>query len=64
VPEPTGKLADPDWRRERARRAGQAAHSLDHYVRKVVDRAPELTPEQRDKLAAILRPANNRGADA
>jgi hypothetical protein len=40
---------------ERARKAGQASHSLEHYVSKVVDRAPELTTEQRDRLATLLR---------
>jgi hypothetical protein len=30
-------------------------HSLDTYIRSIVDRAPELTAEQRDRLAAILR---------
>lgn len=48
------KTLSPEQRRERARRAGKAAHSLDSYVRQVVDRAPELTPEQIDKLKTIF----------
>jgi hypothetical protein len=35
------------------------AHALaDTYIRQLVDRAPELTPAQRDKLATLLRPAS------
>lgn len=49
-----GKLADPDFRRERARTAALARTSLDHYVRTIVDRAPELTDEQRARLATLL----------
>jgi hypothetical protein len=45
----------PEQRRERARNAGRAGHTLDAYVQRVVDRAPELTPEQRDRLALLLR---------
>ena len=29
--------------------------SIDYYVDKVVAAAPELTPEQKDRLAVILR---------
>lgn len=53
----SGKLADPEARRERARKAARARHSLDTYIKQIVDRAPELTAEQRDRLAAILRGA-------
>jgi hypothetical protein len=31
------------------------AAELEEHVRRVVDAAPPLTPEQRDKLAALLR---------
>ncbi|GJO25672.1 hypothetical protein NJB1507_29330 [Mycobacterium marinum] len=31
------------------------ALNLEEYVRKVVSEAPPLTPEQRDRIAAILR---------
>ncbi|TFC20189.1 hypothetical protein E3O51_05595 [Cryobacterium sp. MDB2-10] len=34
-----------------------AAERLAEYVRKVVDAAPPLTPEQRDRIAALLRPS-------
>jgi hypothetical protein len=51
-----GKLADPQFRRDRAVKAGRASQSLDSYIGRIVDRAPELTPEQRDKLATLLRP--------
>ncbi|NBE84585.1 hypothetical protein [Micromonospora rubida] len=39
----------PEWRRERARKAHLAA-----AVKAVVERAPELTPEQTAKLRAIF----------
>lgn len=53
----TGKNADPGFRHDRARKAALARESLDNYVRKLVDRAPELTAEQRDRLALLLRGA-------
>jgi hypothetical protein len=56
---------DPEYRHKRARKAAAARHSLDTYIRSIVDRAPELTAEQRDRLAAILRTtsrAPDRGA--
>lgn len=33
------------------------ALKLEEYVRRVVDQAPPLTPEQADRIAALLRPA-------
>lgn len=33
------------------------ALKLEEYVRNVVDQAPPLTPEQADRIAALLRPA-------
>jgi hypothetical protein len=33
-----------------------AEANLAAYITRVVDAAPPLTPEQRDKLAALLRP--------
>ena len=50
-----GKLADPEWRVERARKARAAQDALDRYVQSVVDRAPELTARQRARLAELLR---------
>ena len=47
-----GDLTDPDFRRERATKAGRAAHSIDTLVRRIVNHADELTAEH----AAILRP--------
>ncbi|MGW3022466.1 hypothetical protein [Streptomyces sp. NPDC001221] len=49
--------ASPEVRRERAQKARAAQLSIDHYVQKIVDRAPELTPEQMDRLRSLLRPA-------
>lgn len=37
-------------------RRNLAAEKLAEHVRRVVDAAPPLTPEQRDRIAALLRP--------
>lgn len=58
----SGRLADPEFRRARARKAAAARHSLDTYVKAVVDRAPELTPQQRARLATLLH--HPGGSDA
>ncbi|AGL20932.1 hypothetical protein L083_7422 [Actinoplanes sp. N902-109] len=50
----TGKLADPEFRRERARKASAAAHSTDRYISALVKRAPELTAANRAQLRALL----------
>ena len=50
------KIEDPDWRRERARAAGKASQALDAYITRIVNRAPELTDDQRARLRALLRP--------
>jgi hypothetical protein len=50
----TGKLADPAFRTERARRAAATRTSLDHHIQKVVDAAPTLTAEQIERLRALL----------
>lgn len=34
------------------------AARVEDYIARVVDGAPPLTPEQRDKLAALLRPVS------
>ena len=57
----TGKLADPEFRRQRAARASAAAHTLDTYIQRVVDRAPELTAAQRERLALLLHPGDGGG---
>jgi hypothetical protein len=49
----TGKLADPAWRVERARKAATARTTLDAHIRAIADRAPELTDGQLHQLAGI-----------
>jgi hypothetical protein len=39
-------------------------HSLDTYIRSIVDRAPELTAEQKNELAAILRTGRTPDGEA
>ena len=51
----TSKLEDPAWRSARARKAAATRTSLEHHIAKVVDRAPELTSEQIDRLREIFR---------
>ena len=59
----SGKLADPDFRRRRAEHAARARTTVDHYIDKLVDEAPQLSAEQRDRLAVALRPRSDyRGA--
>lgn len=60
MPASTGKLQDPRWRAERARKAAQARTSLDHHIAKVVENAPALTAEQIDQLRHLLPPAPHR----
>lgn len=45
---------------EEARALAKRRHSLDTYINSIVDRAPELTPEQLDKIALLLRPTGTR----
>lgn len=45
-----GTNADPEFRRRRAQRARAAQTSVDHYISKLADAAPELTAEQRERL--------------
>jgi hypothetical protein len=56
--------ADPAYRRARAKKAAQRRHSLDIYIKSIVERAPELTPAQRDKLVTLLRPGPDSGEAA
>ena len=49
------KRRNPPNQRAIAKKAAAARHSVDSYIRSIAARAPELTPEQRDRLAAILR---------
>jgi hypothetical protein len=53
----TGTVTDPEFRRRRASHAAKASHSIDSYIQRLVDRAPELTDEQKSRLAAILCPS-------
>ncbi|SCG63981.1 hypothetical protein [Micromonospora halophytica] len=50
----TGSNDDPEFRRERARRAGQARQSPDAYITALVKRAPQLTENHRARLRALL----------
>jgi uncharacterized protein YciW len=52
----------PAERSAAARKAALASHSLDTYVKAVVDRAPELSAGQRARLAAIFAPASESRA--
>jgi hypothetical protein len=49
--------ADPTKLKSAARCVGAAIadDQVSEHVRRVVDTAPELTPEQRDRLARLLR---------
>lgn len=53
----------PEVRRERARKGGLAKNSLDAYVKRIVDRAPELTDEQVEKIRRALRPVPGGAAE-
>jgi hypothetical protein len=53
----SGKLADPAFRAERARKASRAAHSLPVHVRAIVRNAGELTPEDAELLRSALEVA-------
>lgn len=57
------KTLTPEQRSERARNAAHVRNSLDTYVNQVVARAPQLTEEQKAKLATVFRsaPAQNGG---
>ena len=56
-----GKLADPEVRKARAKKASDAAHTVSTYVRQVVARAPDLTTEDAELLRSILPPAPKAG---
>jgi hypothetical protein len=70
-------LLDAEGRRRRARAAALARHQPDHpdvaawraeaaerYIRALVDGFPPLTPQQRARLAALLRPEQEATGDA
>lgn len=62
MPRPYRTTLTPEQLSERARKAARARHSLDTYVKTVVDRAPELTEAQRTRLAAIFAPTTGEAA--
>jgi hypothetical protein len=51
---PDSPLLDDEWRHQRAINAARARESTERYVAKLVERAPELTPEQIERLRALL----------
>lgn len=55
----TGKLADPEFRRERARKAAKARTTPDAHIQALVDSAPSLTAEQAERLRSLLPPADD-----
>ena len=62
MPEYVGKLASPEWRRERARKAAAASNSVDSRIDSIVRRAGKLTPEQIERLRALLPPVGGHDA--
>jgi len=64
MPALTGSIADPEFRRRRAVHAAKARTSVDHHVKQIVDRAPELTDQQRSQLAVILRASSSEDVSA
>jgi hypothetical protein len=58
-----GKLADPAFRHERARKAANARNSVDAHIRALVDAAPKLTAEQAAQLRSLLPAAMRRAGD-
>ena len=52
-----GKLADPEVRIARARRAAQASHTGAGTVRRFLNHLDELTPEQIETVRRALPPA-------
>jgi hypothetical protein len=60
------KKAPPDthsWPKVDGERAVKAVRAED-YIRRLVDSAPPLTAEQRDRLATILKPSRVDGPTA
>jgi hypothetical protein len=49
----TGKLADPQWRHDRAVKAATARTSTDAHITAIEDRASELDAEQQDRVRRI-----------
>jgi hypothetical protein len=51
----TGTSNDAEFRRRRAQHARAAQDSIDSHIKRLVERSPELTSEQRNRLALLLR---------
>jgi hypothetical protein len=49
-----GSNADPEYRRERARKAAYASHSTDARIDALIKSAPKLTAEQAERLRQLL----------
>lgn len=62
MPSYVGKLADPEFRKQRARKARAAQENPDFYIKKLVDCAPVLTEEQRSRLVALLNGGDRAAA--
>jgi hypothetical protein len=60
----TGKVADPEFRHQRAKRANEARNNTELLVQRIVAHAPELTTQQRLRLATMLviTPPNDQAA--
>jgi xanthine/CO dehydrogenase XdhC/CoxF family maturation factor len=52
----------PEWRRERARKAGQAAQSPETLAYRLVKDWPELTAAQKHTVRVLLRPVIGKGS--
>lgn len=48
-----GKLADPEWRRERAIKAARARTSIDAHIAAIEKDADKLTEDQRVRLGRV-----------
>jgi hypothetical protein len=53
---------NPRVARERAALGGKASQTVDAYITRIVNRAPELTDAQRARLAALLNGSSSVGA--
>jgi hypothetical protein len=60
---PPTEVRDQSWSEVDAKRAIKAVEA-ERYIRDLVDRAPLLTPEQRDRLALLLRGRDGGGPRA
>jgi len=56
MPEYVGKLADPEFRTQRARRAGKASQTAAAHITRFLAKLPELTPEQIETIRRALPP--------